>query len=146
MHQNIPTFLIKRLQHQEWQRRQQAAGAGAGAGSSSSATTDSFYLQPIQSNPQLQKWLVLAKRQKVKQDFLLAQEALTQQLVTALQQQQEPDDCCSCLCPCCGLLLAATIVSSKQHQQRLVHYVHYVHQLSSQRCCCINQLLHCQMQ
>jgi hypothetical protein len=48
-----------------------------------------FSLEKIRSNPQLTKWLVLAKREKVKQEFQKAQEALDLEIECLLRKHQE---------------------------------------------------------
>jgi hypothetical protein len=84
-HSHVFNEKVKLQRQLQRQRRQQQQPNGGNSGGRVS-------LQVLQSNPQLAKLLVLAKRQKVKQDLCQAQMVLTQQIVALLLAKQQSDD------------------------------------------------------
>jgi hypothetical protein len=78
---------MQRMQRRRRQQQQQNDGGDRGRADGGSRLS----LQALQSNPQLAKLLVLAKRQKVKQDLCQAQAALTQHIVALLLAKQQAD-------------------------------------------------------
>lgn len=82
---------MQRLERRQRQKRAAIDARCSKDGSTSSSGSARLSLQAVRSNPKVAKLLVLAKREKVKQDLCQAQERLTQELTVLLQE--EDDDC-----------------------------------------------------